>query len=466
MIISIYLTATGEIVRVTSVDDDIDPADLADMIPVGGDYAEEMANPNTEYYLSDVKTARPVLTDEKMFNIDADGVDSVTFPVPSGTIITNNGIYGPDTTTAGEDFEFSSAVKGAFEFVLEPPFPYVVASFWVFAGEVASRSYGSVTTEDVAAGAISPSRLTAGAGGDNLCQDYDLLEVENFTFTSYLISAGSGTEAPLGPAFVGQIPNPTSGGRGNSNYLFHVRAPAAEHVVRVETARDSVVEEGKEYSLAGWYEPAAASFPDVEWYVRWWSIDTDGDLAHISDVKINGTANSILYGMTATATAPAGAVRCSLLLHVKTETGETSDFYYASPAIRPLINRQDISAWAYDFQDANTGSFGTSKRILAEAEFPDGFARVPMFVAISASFVNDSGAAKTFSIEVEQNNGSALTTVWQEDVTVGNGALFNLNCHQPFPPTEGSVSYNLNVTGAAGSNNLKKCRIFADARMA
>jgi hypothetical protein len=63
MIISIYLTATGEIVRVTSVDDDIDPADLADMIPVGGDYAEEMANPNTEYYLADVKTARPVLLD-------------------------------------------------------------------------------------------------------------------------------------------------------------------------------------------------------------------------------------------------------------------------------------------------------------------------------------------------------------------------------------------------------------------
>lgn len=76
----------------------------------------------TEYIDHGIKTHRPKLFSETTINIEADGVDHVSFNLPAKTLLYT--INGNFTIEEDQLFYFSTAEPGNFYFSFFPPFPY------------------------------------------------------------------------------------------------------------------------------------------------------------------------------------------------------------------------------------------------------------------------------------------------------------------------------------------------------
>lgn len=122
--ISYYEAASGEIVQQDEFEDGTLDADITAAAPAGTVWLEtDIADINTDYIVAGVVTARPMLIagNESLMPIVADGIDSVTFPLPTGTNVIYAGIS--TVSVAGESFTFTTARRGIFEFIFETPWP-------------------------------------------------------------------------------------------------------------------------------------------------------------------------------------------------------------------------------------------------------------------------------------------------------------------------------------------------------
>lgn len=102
-------------------------------VPVGGGYISGDYDGEEFYHLSGVATPRPSITDDEYFYVHSDNTDTVTIPLPSGTIVTDletNTVY---TAGASESFQFRSQISGQWDFMIEPPFPYKTVTITVSA---------------------------------------------------------------------------------------------------------------------------------------------------------------------------------------------------------------------------------------------------------------------------------------------------------------------------------------------
>ena len=130
-----YLTATGEIVDIFSWSDTDGPTQFATLVPAGGAYAlDEEATIDGSYYPAGVKTDRPLVADDN-YHIADDGVDSVTFAMPSGTVITPDYYLFTQQTSVAENFVFTSTISGQFNFDLAPPFPYQTQTIRIYVND-------------------------------------------------------------------------------------------------------------------------------------------------------------------------------------------------------------------------------------------------------------------------------------------------------------------------------------------
>ena len=79
---------------------------------------------DADFYVVDGEAVpRPTLSISPIYLIEADGVDTVKFPLIEGTVVT----FSDDMFTAGEDeeFEFLTDYQGTYTFNIDPPFPYL-----------------------------------------------------------------------------------------------------------------------------------------------------------------------------------------------------------------------------------------------------------------------------------------------------------------------------------------------------
>jgi len=151
-------TTTGEIVQIFPYDDGTAGATIDADAPAGTDWIDSATARHKYDYIDDpggaqTVTERPVLYATDHVELEADGSDSVTFAVPSGTVVTPED--EPEYTTAGADFDFSAPGIGEWVFHIEPPFPYQILVLTVTA---VTRQ---VQTDEVADSAIQPLKLSA-----------------------------------------------------------------------------------------------------------------------------------------------------------------------------------------------------------------------------------------------------------------------------------------------------------------
>jgi hypothetical protein len=130
--INYYEAASGEIVQQDEFEDGTLDADITAAAPVGTVWIESTeVDINTDYVVADVITARPMLTtgNDDEIPIVADGLDSVTFAMPTGTTVTFQGVA--TVSVAAESFTFTTLRRGTFEFIFEPPWPTLPLSLTI-----------------------------------------------------------------------------------------------------------------------------------------------------------------------------------------------------------------------------------------------------------------------------------------------------------------------------------------------
>lgn len=133
---------TGQIMLQIGADLDNDPNAVTDNTPVGmSAYQGEDTDTDAEwYYVSGVKTARPLFSSVATWNkttIDADGVDTATLsglPNPTNMVVQvpmgkGLDLPGPFTETSGS-FSLTTTVAGTY-LVLVEAFPYQTAAFQI-----------------------------------------------------------------------------------------------------------------------------------------------------------------------------------------------------------------------------------------------------------------------------------------------------------------------------------------------
>ena len=122
---ALYTTATGQIVEV---------AETADLTAPSGSQSvySGSADPDLHYIVSGALTDRPTVTTTYEFTIMPDGTDSVSLSVPSGTVITDLENSTSQTAAGADTLVFTSTTIGAFQILIDPPFPYRPALISIF----------------------------------------------------------------------------------------------------------------------------------------------------------------------------------------------------------------------------------------------------------------------------------------------------------------------------------------------
>jgi len=135
--------AAGMIVRVVVLTGDpVDDA-IIENIPVGGGSVVGEYDSDVTYFVAGVATPRPTLVVDPEYEIDADGVDSVSFDVPDGTTVSvisleerrrsTDGTTSCVTDIADADdlYVFRAKRRGDWELSVYPPAPYQYATVLV-----------------------------------------------------------------------------------------------------------------------------------------------------------------------------------------------------------------------------------------------------------------------------------------------------------------------------------------------
>lgn len=115
---SLYITATGEIIEVGET------AGLTAPDGTQSVYAGD-SDPEIHYIVGGVLTERPTISGLENFTLEGDGVDSFSVSVPNGTVITDLETTTTYTASGTETVTFTSTTAGAWDYLFEPPFPYV-----------------------------------------------------------------------------------------------------------------------------------------------------------------------------------------------------------------------------------------------------------------------------------------------------------------------------------------------------
>lgn len=112
---TLYVTATGQILESGET-----------VTSAGGGQAiySGYGNALTQYLPSGVLTTRPVVTEQTEYTIKGNGTDTVTLPLPSGTLVTDQETGTQYTSSGVESLIVTSTIGGVFQFVIDPPFPY------------------------------------------------------------------------------------------------------------------------------------------------------------------------------------------------------------------------------------------------------------------------------------------------------------------------------------------------------
>lgn len=124
-----YKTATGEITGGDIFEDDALTADITDQMDADESYMDGEADADRDYVditvpIVPVIVARPTIVDYSQIQVVADNTVTVDFALPTGTTVTFRGVE--TISTAGEHFQFkSNGAGGTYEFLIDPPFPYV-----------------------------------------------------------------------------------------------------------------------------------------------------------------------------------------------------------------------------------------------------------------------------------------------------------------------------------------------------
>lgn len=114
---TVYTVATGAIVK--SGDcmevDILKQAGEGEAISAG-----EKVNDEIYYFVGGNATPRPQLGFSAAYTIAADGVATISLPLPAGSTIRHGETVWTDETL----FSVSSDTPGSFDYTIEPPFPW------------------------------------------------------------------------------------------------------------------------------------------------------------------------------------------------------------------------------------------------------------------------------------------------------------------------------------------------------
>jgi hypothetical protein len=120
----------GEIVFISEFEDSDGPTEIAARQP---DYTGYLVDATGEvksatHYVDTSGTPsiedRPVITDERDFEIANDGTDEVRISLPAGTVTTFDFDGDDSTNVSAEDFVFTTTILGEWSFSFDPPFPH------------------------------------------------------------------------------------------------------------------------------------------------------------------------------------------------------------------------------------------------------------------------------------------------------------------------------------------------------
>ena len=89
------------------------------------------ADPEAHYIVEGGRADRPSLLAAAEFAIAANGVDSVSFPLPAATRVFHDGQW--QSAAVDETFEFVTDIPGTYSFVFQPPFPWIGGQIEVIA---------------------------------------------------------------------------------------------------------------------------------------------------------------------------------------------------------------------------------------------------------------------------------------------------------------------------------------------
>jgi hypothetical protein len=89
------------------------------------------ADPETHYVVESGRAETPRLLAAADFAIAANGVDSVSFPLPAATRVFHDGQWL--IAEGDEDFEFVTDIPGTYSFAFGPPFPWIGGKIEVIA---------------------------------------------------------------------------------------------------------------------------------------------------------------------------------------------------------------------------------------------------------------------------------------------------------------------------------------------
>jgi hypothetical protein len=288
----------------------------------------------------------------------------------------------------------------------------------------------AVTADEIAPAAVSPSKLLRPLTS-NLVKDYDLIEKANLRFTQFLTSAGVGTEEPMADANVVQMPNPSSGPVGPSQYKFRMTAPAVSYTLRVETERLSPVEEGLWYEFSCYLNAVVswATVNQITMRMMWWTIDGAGNIVALSESAVTvGTlgASSFFQGGVV---APANAVYASIKMSIQAVSGQLVQMDFGSPKIRQLPIWGDYTdvLKSYETSAVTFGNTGGTMVATITGIFRKNIQPIKS-IEVFARFKNASGAAGDFTVTCEYSvKGSGIWNTLGDPYNlypVGNGGFF------------------------------------------
>lgn len=392
MITAVYFdTTTGRIDQILPFDDGTASATIDGFAVPGTDWLDLPDANINEDYIDDPSgaptlTERPVLYETDKVALLPDGTETITFPVPSGTLVDFED--ADDYTTAGADFSFTPPGVGEWVIGFDPPWPYVPLLLTVTA---ATRQVQSVGIAD---NAVTPRQANLG-NLSNLVVDDHLLDPT-------LCTASGGT----GPA-IASMPNDAAALGASVNFYRVTSALAIGEALTLELPLSPCIG-GRRISFGCYVKrhlPASSTV--ITLYIDWYTLDSSGDPTFLSTdanhYDWTMTSGSSVYSFPVSATAPASAVYFVLRMVTDVAASATTHgFDFGGPfALESTFGVLETSEPSGTITVPSTTSFS---QIMGHTSNHTSAAKS---VRLFAGFTNTSGGARTIDIHFYKN-GVAL----------------------------------------------------------